>query len=196
MTDYEKQSYWRDRFASETEFEWLITSPEFLSICRPKIAHLPSDASILQLGFGTSDLQNHLRADGFTNVTNVDYEPLAVQRGRENELKTFGDVRMKYEVVDATQLDMQGRKFDLVVDKSTVDAVSCGGSEPFQRMMEGVRECLSEGGMWISLSFSAWRFDHASVPFDVEVIAKVPTPKMRPNDPDVYYYAYCLRPKT
>jgi SAM-dependent methyltransferase len=196
MTDFEKQSYWHDRFAQETEFEWLISSSDFLSICKPYISHLASDARILQLGFGTSDLQNHLRADGFTNVTNVDYEPLAIQRGHENEKKAFGDVRMKYEVGDATQLRVGEEAYDLVLDKSTVDAVSCGGAEPFQRMMEGVRSCLRQNGIWLSLSYSQWRFDGPNVPFDVEVLAKVPTPKLKPTDPDVYYFAYCLRPKS
>jgi SAM-dependent methyltransferase len=201
MTDFEKQSYWSHRFATETQFEWLIPSGEFLSICRPHISHLSSDARILQIGFGTSDLQNHLRAEGFLDVTNVDYEPLAVQRGREKEEKAFGDVRMRYEVADATRLNVEeeegrGGGYDLVIDKSAVDAVSCGGGEPFRRMMEGVRASLRPGGIWISLSYSQWRFDHPDVPFDVEVIARVPTTKLKPMDPDVFYYAYCLRPKS
>ncbi|KAH8172480.1 methyltransferase domain-containing protein [Sarocladium implicatum] len=196
MTDFDKQSYWRDRFASETEFEWLVPSEDFVSICRPHLSSLSSSARILQLGFGTSDLQCHLRSFGFTDVTNVDYEPTAIQRGRENELKAFGDVKMKYEIADATQLRLDGEGYDLVVDKSTVDAVSCGGDAAFRRMTEGVRSCLRPGGIWISLSYSAWRFDVPDLPFDAEVIAKVPTPKLKPNDPDVFHWCYLLRPRT
>lgn len=195
MADFEKQSYWRDRFASETKFEWLMPSEDFVSICTPYLSHLPSDARILQLGFGTSDLQNHLRAAGFTDVTNVDYEPLAVQRGRENEQKAFGDVKMKYEVADATQLSISGKGYDLVLDKSTVDAVSCGGGESLRRMSLGVKKALKPDGIWISLSYSQWRFDDPELPFDVDVIAKVLTPKLKPTDPDVFHSAYLLRPK-
>ena len=128
-------------------------------------------------------------------MTNVDYEPTAIERGRENEMKAFGDVKMEYEVADATQLELEGQGYDLVVDKSTVDAVSCGGDEAFRRMAQGVRSCLKPGGIWISLSFSAWRFDVSDLPFDAEVIAKVPTRKLKPTDPDVFHWCYLLRPK-
>ncbi|KAJ0159377.1 Methyltransferase-like protein 13 [Colletotrichum tanaceti] len=205
-TDFDKQSYWGERFASETSFEWLTPSATFLSIADPYLADLDGSARILQLGFGTSDLQNHLRARGFADVTNVDFEPLAVDRGRALEKRAFGDVAMRYLVADATRLRLlppspDGQhdeldKFDVVVDKSTVDAVSCGGADAFLRMADGVRRHLKDGGFWISLSYSSCRFDLEGLPFDVEVVAKIPTPKLKPHDPDVYHWCYLLRPKS
>ncbi|CAG9946773.1 unnamed protein product [Clonostachys rosea f. rosea IK726] len=161
-TDYEKQSYWHDRFASETSFEWLVTSKHH----------------ILHLGSGTSDLHNHFRSRGLLNVTNLDFEPLAAERGRDLEQNAFGDVRMNYVVADATRLvdepimigshgGAAGKeeqivtpaKFDLVVDKSTADAVA-----------------------------------FLELPFHVEVMAKVPTRKVKPTDPDIYHWCFILRP--
>ncbi|CCF38996.1 hypothetical protein CH063_09945, partial [Colletotrichum higginsianum] len=194
-TDFDKQSYWGERFASETSFEWLTPSATLLSIADPYLADLDDSARILQLGFGTSDLQNHIRARGFTDVTNVDFEPLAIDRGRVLEKQVFGDVAMRYLVADVTRLQLPD-KFDVVVDKSTVDAVSCGGVDAFLRMAEGVRRHLRDGGFWISLSYSFCRFDVEGLPFDVEVIAKIPTPKLKPHDPDVYHWCYILRPKS
>ncbi|WQF87625.1 Putative methyltransferase type 11, S-adenosyl-L-methionine-dependent methyltransferase superfamily [Colletotrichum destructivum] len=193
-TDFDKQSYWGERFASETSFEWLTPSATFLSIADPYLADLDDSARILQLGFGTSDLQNHIRGRGFTDVTNVDFEPLAIDRGRVLEKQVFGDVAMRYLVADVTRLQLPD-KYD-VVDKSTVDAVSCGGVDAFLRMAEGVRRHLRDGGFWISLSYSFCRFDVEGLPFDVEVIAKIPTPKLKPHDPDVYHWCYLLRPKS
>lgn len=201
--DFEKQSYWRDRFASETSFEWLLTSSEFVSIIEPYLQHLDSSsAHILNLGSGTSDLQNHLRRRGFHNVSNLDYEPLAAERGRQLEEKAFGNVVMHYATADATQLGYTDSrighrgdgKFDLVIDKSTVDAVSCGGQTALLRMAQGVRKRLADDAVWISLSYSASRFDDDQLPFDIETIAKVPTPKLQPTDPDVYHWCYLLRP--
>ncbi|OLN92783.1 Methyltransferase-like protein 13-like protein 2 [Colletotrichum chlorophyti] len=192
--DFDKQKFWGERFASETNFEWLTPSATFMSIVDPYLAKLDDSAPIMQLGFGTSDLQNHFRQRGFRSVTNVDFEPLAVDRGRMLEKRVFGDVKMRYVVADVTQLHLQD-KFDLIVDKSTVDAVSCGGVGPFLRMAEGVRRHLNDGGFWISLSYSFCRFDVEHLPFDVEVIAKIPTPKLKPNDPDVYHWCYLLKPK-
>ncbi|KAI0017793.1 S-adenosyl-L-methionine-dependent methyltransferase [Xylariomycetidae sp. FL0641] len=199
--DFEKQSYWRERFASETAFEWLTSSATFMSIAEPYLARLgrpPEDTRVLQLGCGTSDLQNHFRTRGYLDVTNVDYEPLAIERGRQLEQRAFGDVRMNYAVADATQLthDLpEPRKFDVVVDKSTVDAVSCAGTSVFLRMVENVRACLAaHDGFWISLSYSSYRFDLDDLPFHVQTIGKVPTPKSNPTEPDIFHWCYLLRP--
>ena len=203
--DFDKQCYWRERFASETEFEWLLPSHDFMAILQPHLEGLdPSSARVLNLGCGTSDLQNHLRRRGFINVVNLDYEPLAAERGRQLEERAFGDVQMCYTVADVTQLNHHGGslgvargngKFDLVVDKSTVDAVSCGGETAFLRMARGVRDCLADGAIWISLSYSSQRFDIDRLPFHVEVIARVPTPKLRATNPDVYHWCYLMRPR-
>ncbi|KAH7171480.1 S-adenosyl-L-methionine-dependent methyltransferase [Dactylonectria macrodidyma] len=194
--DFDKQSYWRDRFTSEKSFEWLVPSADFIRVVEPQLSSLRPEARILHIGIGTSDLQNHFRARGYSNVLNIDFEPLAVDRGRELEKQSFGDVKMRYGVHDATQLDIgQREKFHLVVDKSTVDAVSCAGKDPLRRMVAGVSDCLAPGGVWISLSYSESRFDIADLPFDVEVLAKFPTPKLKPTDPDIYHWCYLLRPK-
>ncbi|OTB18760.1 hypothetical protein K445DRAFT_19366 [Daldinia sp. EC12] len=200
--DFEKQSYWHERFLSETSFEWLVSSESFMSIIEPYLSKYSltheDSPRILNLGSGTSDLQNSLRSRGYLNITNVDYEPLAIERGRQLEQTAFGDVRTKYVVADATQLTCdlsQDQKFDIVVDKSTVDAISCGGTTAFLRMASSVRQCLADGGIWISLSYSSSRFAIEQLPFGVEVIAKIPTPKFRENDPEIYYYCYLLRPE-
>ncbi|KAK7222032.1 hypothetical protein V2G26_010035 [Clonostachys chloroleuca] len=212
-TDYEKQSYWHDRFASETSFEWLVTSKHFISVIEPHLARLPLSSYILHLGSGTSDLHNHFRSRGLLNVTNLDFEPLAAERGRDLEQKAFGDVRMNYVVADATRLvdepimvgphggvagedehNVTPAKFDLVVDKSTADAIACGGDSAILKLAKGIKECLSKDGVWISLSFSSERFEVPDLPFHVEVMAKVPTRKMKPTDPDIYHWCFLLRP--
>lgn len=245
--DFDKQEYWHQRFATETQFEWLVPSSTFMAIIEPYLealltrsatsyssssatssssshedtndynnAPLASPPRLLQIGFGTSDLQNHLRARGLppSSILNIDYEPLALDRGRHLEKQTFGDVRMQYAVADATQLQILHEslplpsfgplgedrdtdhhpKFDLVLDKSTVDAVSCGGEDTFLRMARGVRQVLAPGGVWISLSYSSTRFDVEGLPFEVEVLNKILTPKARSTDPDIYYWCYLLRP--
>ncbi|KAI0848560.1 S-adenosyl-L-methionine-dependent methyltransferase [Daldinia vernicosa] len=200
--DFEKQSYWHERFSSETSFEWLASSQSFMSIIEPYLSTfshtVENTPRILHLGSGTSDLQNCFRSRGYLDVTNVDYEPLAIERGRQLEQVAFDDVRMKYIVADVTQLAcdfLQDQKFDIVVDKSTVDAVSCGGTAAFSRMASWVKKYLADSGIWISLSYSSVRFNIEQLPFDVEVIAKTPTPKLKESDPEIYYYCYLLRPK-
>ncbi|KAK1636412.1 hypothetical protein BDP81DRAFT_489945 [Colletotrichum phormii] len=193
--DFDKQSYWGERFASETNFEWLTSSATLMSIVDPCLTNLDDSARILQLGFGTSDLQNHIRERGFQDITNIDFEPRAIDRGRMLEKQVFGDVKMRYLVADATQLQLTD-KYDFIIDKCTADAISCGGEEPLLRMANGVRRHLADGGFWISLSYSFCRFDVENLPFHVDVIAKIPTPKLKATDPDVYHWCYLLTPKT
>ncbi|KAI1464515.1 uncharacterized protein F4812DRAFT_462574 [Daldinia caldariorum] len=200
--DFEKQSYWHERFSSETCFEWLASSESFMSIIEPYLSRhsltCQGSPRILHLGSGTSDLHNCFRLRGYLDVTNADYEPLAIERGRQLEQEAFGDVRMKYMVADATQLSCNlshDQKFDIVVDKSTTDAVSCGGTTALSGMASSVRQCLADNGIWISLSYSSARFDIEQLPFDVEVIARIPTLKLKENDPVIYNYCYLLRPK-
>ncbi|PSR88656.1 hypothetical protein BD289DRAFT_366911 [Coniella lustricola] len=197
---FEEQEYWHQRFENEACFEWLVPSATFMSILDPFLDDYLPSCRILHIGFGTSDLQNHLRARGFTNVLNIDYEPLAIFRGQQREKETFGNVQMKYAVADVTSNRHQSQqRFDIVVDKSTVDAVSCGGEEAFVKMLRSVSECLDgPGGIWISLSYSSQRFvleKEEHMPFDVQEIARIPVPKSRATDPQVYYYCYLMRPR-
>lgn len=187
---YDSPLYWRTRFQTETSFEWLIPSSTFLSILRP---HIPSpNTPIFHLGSGTSDLHIHLYEAGCTSITNLDYEPLALERGKALEQAAFGEIRMSYVEGDVTDMNL-GRKFGVVIDKSTADAVACG-DEGVRKMAACVRRHLEEGGVWVSVSFSEWRFDRVEG-FEVEVIEKVPTKKERETDPDIYMYCFLLRAK-
>lgn len=192
--DFEKQSYWQKRFASETAFEWLTSSAAFMDVLAPYLQHLPLSSPILHLGSGTSDLHNYLRQHGFTDITNIDYEPRALERGQHLEKSRFGDLRTKYLLADATQLRGE-EKYRVVIDKSTADAVACGGDDAMVAMAESIRRSLDGDGFWVSLSFSPWRFEDVHALLEVEVICKIPTPKIMPTDPDVFHYCYLLKPK-
>jgi len=193
-TNYEDRNYWHQRFASETSFEWLASSEQFLELFALYLRPLPKTAKILHLGSGTSDLHNHLRDCGFSNVTNVDYEPLALERGQELERKRFGDVKTTYIVNDATKMDLPD-KYRVFIDKSTSDAIACGGHQAVSLLAEAIRRHIEDDGLWLSLSFSPSRYDGVKTLFDVELVSKLPTPKLNPYEPDIYYYAYVLRPK-
>ncbi|KAI1273878.1 S-adenosyl-L-methionine-dependent methyltransferase [Xylaria sp. FL0933] len=216
VADFEKQSYWHNRFAKETSFEWLAPSATLISFMEPYLSPPSADITqqqrILHLGSGTSDLAVRLRERGHKDITNVDYEPLALVRGREMEEVAFGDVVMEYAVADVTRMRLvdlptttshqgshQGshcpQGFDIIVDKSTIDAVACGGDEAVLAMARSVRECLKTDGVWISLSYSAQRFEIEGLGFDVCVIGNIATPKARATDPDVFYWCYLLRPR-
>ncbi len=57
-------------------------------------------------------------------MTNIDFEPLAIQKSQAMEHLAFGDIRNQYRVANILDLDLDS-KFDLVLDKSTADAIAC-----------------------------------------------------------------------
>ena len=191
--NFESQSYWHDRFTTEESFEWLTDSATFIRILEPFLNRLGRSARLLHVGCGTSDLHNHFRKRGFHDVTNVDYEPLALKRAQELERSAFGDVTMKYAVADATRLQLRER-YDLVIDKSAADAVACGAEDNVLRMAQGVKKHLAPGGCWISLTYSSSRFDVEGLPFRPTPIATIPVPKQRETEPDIYHWCFLLSP--
>ncbi|KAI1170641.1 hypothetical protein F4777DRAFT_568544 [Nemania sp. FL0916] len=151
--NFEEQGYWQERFASKTTFEWLVPSATFMSLVAPYLS-ASARQKIPNLGSGTSDLHTHFRARGYHDVTSLDYEPRALDRGRDLEEEAFGDAQMHYAVADVTKLaDNLGRPeaFDLIVDKGTADAVACGGDVALRSMVLSVRDCFAADGVWISI---------------------------------------------
>lgn len=194
MTDFHEKAYWKSRFDGETAFEWLVPSGDFFDqVIRHQIG---PQTRVLHLGFGTSDLQNHIRSAGCEDVLNIDFEPTAITRGQDLEMRQFGDVRMSYAVADATDLPAEfDGQFDLVVDKSTADAVSCGGDAALLAMAASVRRALTPTGRWLCCSYSATRFDGLpDLAFDVRLVHRFHLPKARPTDPDLFHACYLLVP--
>ncbi|KAL6891624.1 hypothetical protein HDV57DRAFT_513990 [Trichoderma longibrachiatum] len=92
--DFDQQAYWHNRFSTGSSFEWLLDSNGFIAIIKPLLSNLDRTSTrILNIGCGTSELHNHFRRLGFLNVTNVGYEPLALERGQQLERQAFGDTR-------------------------------------------------------------------------------------------------------
>ncbi|KAJ1543952.1 hypothetical protein HK405_008948, partial [Cladochytrium tenue] len=132
-------------------------------------------------------------------VVNVDFVPAAVARGRRRELAAFGDVRMRWITADlltppaelhATVLGQPSPPpphqqqqqqpqlpllFDLIVDKSTSDAIACAAPGdnnhaeldsatpllPLAALARSLAALARPGAVWCALSYSAARFDGA-----------------------------------
>lgn len=191
MTDFDTVEYWSRRFIKEKSFEWLITSEQFIARIVP---FLETGRTVLNLGSGSSDLHVHLRKLGAI-VTNVDFAEAAVQHGTVLEEKEFGNVETTFLVADATDLPAFPQKFDLVVDKSTADAISCG--DGLLNLINSVHASMKSDAVWICCSYSSSRFTEAlttSTLFDITVLDKLPQPKSSPHSPDVWTWIYLLRP--
>lgn len=48
---------------------------------------------------------------------------------------------MKWDVMDITDMSYEGETFDIVLDKSTIDALLCGGTSAHITVAKMIKEC-------------------------------------------------------
>lgn len=150
---YEQQEFWESRFKTETHFEWLGDGQDTLipvlrtHLQTPPFMYTPAHPPyILHIGAGSSTLSDAIldeyrkiygTSGAIEHIVNVDFAQEAVDRGRERA-KEMGHGEVAWEQVDLLDLDdivslragvFQSRSdelFEIVLDKSTSDAISCG----------------------------------------------------------------------
>jgi hypothetical protein len=210
--EYADESFWDKRFTKERRFEWLGSGDPLLSHIRShledrkrasdNLLHLPLT---LHIGAGTSllsegiiDLYEDLSFVGDVAVVNTDFAAEAVANAERAAMPVRSSgLRSVWIKVDALSwTDNLGlarrfeggdgtQTFDVVVDKSTSDAISCGhdlvfrrsatkdehpaiGSvvsaqgevvlEPLQLLALHLAAIVRPEGVWVVLSYSADRF--------------------------------------
>ncbi|KAI8824646.1 hypothetical protein BJ741DRAFT_633301 [Chytriomyces cf. hyalinus JEL632] len=188
--DFSSKAFWDERFEKEERFEWLSDARAIVDNCTRIAAGDP--VSLLHVGCGTSQLSNALReAMPTAIIANIDYSPLALERGRRMETEQFGSSAMRWmtaDLLDSNSLLGAVSKecslpFDIIVEKSCADAISCGedvalslpayGSTtlpPTSVMALNLSRIARHGAKWVALSYSKYRFD-------------VLDPKQHPNNP-------------
>ncbi|KAI0782414.1 hypothetical protein BC629DRAFT_1289374 [Irpex lacteus] len=162
---YESESFWNTRFKTESHFEWLGDGRETIIpvlqqylLTHSKAAKIPPKT--LHIGAGTSTLSSailktyHDTYEGQTQtemrdvVVNTDFAEEVVERGRESAEAGRDEVR--WEKVDLLSwedcrglISEGGELFEVVVDKSTSDAISCGQDVSFSETLTGDHETSS-----------------------------------------------------
>ncbi|KAJ9634667.1 hypothetical protein H2204_006116 [Knufia peltigerae] len=211
-SDFSSQTYWENRFlARQTPFEWLLGVDDTTGILDPFIrdnVDPEKSAAILHIGCGTSDLSWRLRdyVSCPKQVHNVDFSVEAVNIGRRREEELLaarqgrgnsnempvepGQSHMRWTAVDLLSmprvrslLDHDSKLYDVIVDKSTSDAVACGGYitmlsirkgsgvggdfgenswpvsvHPVEVLALNLAAVTAVGCRWVSISYSGSRF--------------------------------------
>ncbi|KAF9110150.1 hypothetical protein BGX27_006715, partial [Mortierella sp. AM989] len=182
---FDQQEYWSQRFDHEQSFEWLMP----WSVLEPHMRTfnlLPTDpsAKILNLGCGNSNLPLDLYHSGYQHVTSIDFVGSVVERMKErceraiewnNNTLGLPESAMSSTPLDSQQqcplqflemdcLDMSPlpeNSFQLCIDKSTSDAISCGDDDnctKLRTLCEQVARVISNpGGLWCVISYSRFR---------------------------------------
>lgn len=91
--------------------------------------------------------------EGYLKVWNMDISSICIEQMKDRNLKMRP--HMKWEVMDVRDLKYDDGFFDLIVDKSTIDALLCGDMA-YLNVAIMLRECqrvLKEGGYYVAISY-------------------------------------------
>lgn len=189
--------YWNIRFSKEDNFEWLAD----FSLLEPWLKQAIAERSgckgepqILHIGCGSSALSLQLRnlVDSPRQIHNVDYSDVVIGRNRRREEEMLYSLGAEIEPCRWSTLDLlsvsqileyEGPGYDVIIDKSTSDAISCaadvsvrlpyhintvsltrlnGMTEAYVYPLDILANHLAylarPGCSWVVLSYSASRF--------------------------------------
>lgn len=111
-----------------------------------------SDWSVLDVGTGNGLLLQELAKQGFTDLTGTDYSEGAIDLAR-SLAERDGFTNIKFLVDDILETKIE-RKFRLVMDKGTFDAIGLHPDGPVKRAMywDSVSRLVSSGGLLVITS--------------------------------------------
>ena len=113
---------------------------------------IPKQARILNIGCGNSEFSERLYDEGYTNNFNIDIADNVIKymNSRKGKRKN-----LHYEVMDVRELKYADESFDVVIDKSTIDALLCGEHAYMNvaKMTKEISRVLKTGGIYFIISY-------------------------------------------
>lgn len=121
---------------------------------------LSKDARILNLGCGNSKLARDLFSLGYTNLVNVDYSAVVIDRMKQKHPD------MTWMVMDVRALNIDDGTFDVVLDKGTMDAIQADkGSDTLDddldKMIKETIRVLKPSGLFFQITWEQAYFRKA-----------------------------------
>lgn len=152
MPNYGDKTYWEERYEEQsgTTFDWL---EDYESI-KPIIEELgiTKESRILNVGCGNSEFSEKMFDDGFTHNYNIDICQNVIDYMKE---RNKGKKGLHFEVMDVCDMKYKEETFDLIVDKSTIDALLCGDHSFMivAKMTKEISRVLKTGGVYLIISY-------------------------------------------
>ncbi len=174
MPNYGDKNYWEERYdeQSGTTFDWL---EDYESI-KPIIDNLgiKKESRILNVGCGNSEFSEKMFDEGYNHNYNIDIcqNVIDFMKSRNKERKG-----LHFDVMDVCDMAYKDETFDLVIDKSTIDALLCGDHsfENVALMTKEISRVLKTGGIYFIISYGRpenrlLHLERKHLAFDVKVI--------------------------
>lgn len=194
--EFGESEYWETKYQEKNElYEWYQPWSSIKGDILPLLnQHHVSE--ILNLGCGNSPMAIDMISDNFQRIVNIDISKSVIQQMKER-YKT--ESRVEWYLMDCCQLDIADNSFDCVIEKGTIDALSCkkdNGKSVLELLKESYR-VMRPGGIFLSFSFGKpslrlCSFREAQLAWKVNEPIQIPK-LMIPNQ---FYYLYvAIKPK-
>mmetsp|Transcript_43960 Transcript_43960/g.70279 ORF Transcript_43960/g.70279 Transcript_43960/m.70279 type:complete len:234 (+) Transcript_43960:70-771(+) len=163
--------YWDKRYRKDpSPFEWLRGFHELKDLIH-EVTNGNPKANILHTGCGNSLLPEEMYEHGYHSIVNIDNSSVAIeQMASRNQHR----IDMQWLVMDCVDLKFEDGSFDLVIDKSVIDAMACGdqASLVIASYMTEVQRILRPGGVFLCITYGSpdtrlEHFQHRHLEFNV-----------------------------
>ena len=155
------------------------------------------DARVLVLGCGNAAFSEQMYDDGYKNIVNIDISKSVIDYMRVRNEKRSG---MEWLEMDVRKLEFDDNYFDLLIDKSTIDALLCGKYSYINvaHMMNESQRVLKVGGSYMAISYGCpenrlIHFQREHLSFDISIFTiKKNNPSFPELNKEKLHYVYCL----
>ena len=153
MSNFALKGYWDkiyNGYFDKKPFDWLEDWQSLKGILEPRIN---KKDKILNIGCGNACLTEDMYDNGYHNIINMDFSQVVID---QMQSKNSSRHKMVYETGDVLDMKYADQEFDIVIDKSTLDAISCGGKGSYVNMARAlfeVQRVLKTGGICIVISY-------------------------------------------
>jgi len=195
MPEYGDCNYWDKRYqdSENKPFDWLQNykslKPVLEKICT-------KTSKILMLGCGNALLSEDMYKDGYHYIYNIDISTSVIEQMR---VRNKDLTEMKYEVMDCTELKYASSFFDVIIDKSTIDALLCGSDPDFSvaKMTKEVQRVLKTAGVYCVISYGnpENRLSYLNMPhlaFEIEQ-SELTKPESNSKNTSIHYVYNCRK---
>ena len=152
MPNYGDKNYWIKRYDEQngTTFDWLEDYESIKPIL--KNLEINKECRILNVGCGNSEFSEKMYDEGFTHNYNIDICKNVIDFMRERNKDKKG---LHFDVMDVCEMAYKNETFDLIIDKSTIDALLCGDHSFMivAKMLKEISRVLKTGGYYVLISY-------------------------------------------
>lgn len=151
--DFSKTDYWNTFFKKRgtKAFEWYGEYPE---LCGHLHKYIKAQDPVLIVGCGNSKLSADLYDVGYRKLTNIDISSVVIKQMLQMHSEARPD--LQFLQMDVLKMDFEDAKFNVVLDKGTLDALMSDDSpESVQRietMFMEIERVLKPCGRWVCVS--------------------------------------------